>query len=136
MLFQYWMYYFLFIKKIYKKRHKRTNLAAFNLSVACISFILLFLFVSLEILLDFKGILYLSGQHIPLAPIGIFVGAILLIPIFLLFNMQSGEAKYKIFRKAIIKISYINIVLPVVYITICCLLFIIGLIMVVIHTLK
>lgn len=136
MFYQYWIYYFLFIKKIYKTRHRRTNQAANNLGVACISFLLLFMFICLEILFGFKGFLYLTGQDIPLAPIGLFAGLLIFIPISLYLSRIRIKDKYQIFRKAIIKTSNINIVTPLVYIIICCSVFIIGLIIIAIHSLK
>jgi hypothetical protein len=129
MIFQIWMYYFLFIKKIYKNRHRRTNLAAFNLSVACIGSILLFLLITLEILLHFKGVLFLIDQNIPLAPIGILLGLLLFIPVSLRFNKISNKDKYYYFRKAILKTKRIRRFYTLIYIIFSGLLFIIGLIM-------
>jgi hypothetical protein len=115
-LYKIWMCYFLFIKKVYRTRHKETNSAAFALSLGCLFGNLLFLMVILEKIFGFKGFIYiLHKPHFPLAPIGIVGGFLIILPFVIVFNKKKMIDKYSIFRIAIINTRNVSMMYTISY---------------------
>jgi len=129
MIYQYWIYYFLFIKKIYSGRSKEINYSVIALSAGCLTFNLIFIAIILEIYWDFKGFLYLINTDLPLGPMGYFLALLILIPISIAFNQIKLKNKYSIYRKAINKTRNLSKLYTVFYVIFSGILWILGILL-------
>ena len=134
MLYKFWVYYYLFIKKVYKKRWKDMNSSIFALAFACLFIICLFSSVVLEFTFNFKGLMHLLNKGLPLGVIAIFLGFIVLFPMILLLNKAVIKNKISIIRITLLKMKQINSLYTVAYLILCSILFLLTILIVILNS--
>ena len=131
MLYKYWLFYYLFIRKVYKRRWKDMNLAVSSLGFACFLIIALFLEVTLEIIFGYPGFTNLISQGLPLAPIGMLLVFVLLLP-FAGYLAKKQKLKSGIKRKAILQMAGISKYYTIFFLVLCCCLFVLTMILIIV----
>lgn len=106
------------------------NLAVSSLGFACLLIIALFFEVSLEIAFGFSGFAELVSKGWPLAPIGMIVVFVLLLPIAVYFNKRPLKVTTNVKREAILQMRGISKYYTVFFLVFCCVLFVIAMIMI------
>jgi hypothetical protein len=123
-IYKIWLCYFLFIKRIYKKRWDGVNSSVDALAIACLFIIVLLVLIVLEIILEFEGFLCLLEQDLPLAPIAMLIGFLILLPVFIIFRKQRLKDRRKIYREMIKKVANHRRIYSYLYLIFCCLGFV------------
>jgi hypothetical protein len=90
-----------------------------------------FILTILEIIFHFKGIVYLMDLDLPLGPIGILGGSILIFTISAFFSNIKLKNKYLVLRKAINKTLNLNIIYTIIYLVFCCILFLLEFVIII-----
>ena len=131
MLVKIWFIYLLFIRRIYTRRGKNFQSAAESLAKICLLFLFMFIFSVLELIFDFKGLIYLVGLDIPLVPI-IIIPIVFLMIIFYFLNRNNKSLKSISIKRSAIKVSKkFKLQFAILYVVMCVLLFILTLLMVI-----
>lgn len=118
-VYKIWLYYFLFIRKNYKKRWDGINSSVSALGMACIFIILLFISIVLEMLLEFNGFLFLLKKDLPLAPIAMIISFVILLPVLILFSRFRLKNKKKVYREVISKVGNTKRIYSKLYLVFC-----------------
>jgi len=138
-LFQYWCFYFLFIRLIYRNSKRKKwkkfsksydgyNESIYTLAWSGIGLPPFFLFVLFEYLFRYKGFIYIASKRIPsIVPTFIIVVCffflIFLFKKILAKKLLTRTQKYSIIRKEINRTRKIKIIYPISYIIFAFLLF-------------
>jgi hypothetical protein len=104
---------------------ERYNSSVFALALSCITFPVIFLFVVFELLIRYKGILFLFNEFqgkFPLAPVVMVVMFVFLAMIFIPFRYIDIHKKFAIKRAAIIKMKQVDRYYSVAFVAFCGLL--------------
>lgn len=136
MVYKLWLLYFLFVKKFYRKRWKDINSSSFALAFGCLFIISLFIIILLEYILKFNGLLYLLDKGLPLGPIAIFLGFIIILPIILVMNKKVIINKRLFLRLLLLKTEKINRIYSLAFVFFCFFLFLSTIFIVIINNLK
>lgn len=86
--------------------------------------------------MKFNGFLFLLELNLPLAPIAMLVGFIVLLPVSIMLNKSRIKHKRKIYREAIIKVENIKSFHTILYLILCSLLFLVMILLVVIKAIS
>lgn len=130
MFYKYWLNYLIFIRNIYSKRWRGINVAATSLAQACLIIILLFIAVLLDFVFDLNGMMFLLSKGLPLGPMAIGLGFLLLLPTLLL-NKLSIQNKSKTIRNALIEVQSLKKVYTVLFLVLTFILFLLTVLLVI-----
>jgi len=116
MAYKIWIVYYLFIKKIYKKRWKGLSSSAFALAKVCLLIIILFIVELSELLFNYKGLSLLYKKEIPLSAL-VFIFSLVL---FMIWHLVNAVFKPKLGitekKRILVKVNQIKSIYPISFI--------------------
>jgi hypothetical protein len=130
MLYKIWIYYYIFVRKVYKKRGEKMSPGNSALAVACLLNIFTFFAILWEFLFNYKSLKNLLDKNLPLGPIAFLLSFVILSPISIILNTIKIKNKIAIQRAALLEMKQINRLYPIIFLVICGILFIIDLLIV------
>ena len=128
LLFELWIRYYIFIRRLYKNVDNRENVSSIISSLAFISIIIiLFFFTTLfSYIYNYQGITYVFSKGLPLSVIAMAGSTILF---YYLYKNVSRKAKIKLFRRCLKNNDSRNILYPIVYVVIITVMFFASLVL-------
>jgi len=128
-MYKYWIYYYLFIKRVYRKRWRDVNSSVWALAFGTLVVHTLFLITIIDYIAGANMVSRAVSGDAPLAPLGLAL-AYIIIPILLNFSRRNTNS-YGVKRKAIITASMVSPWVPILFLAISSLLFILTIMLII-----
>ncbi len=131
LLLEFWIRYYIFIRRLYKNVDNRENVSSIISSLAFIGIvIILFFFTTLfSYIYNYQGVTYILSKGLPLSIIAMAGSTILFLPIYYLYKNVSSKNKIKLFRRCLKNNDSRNILYPIIYVVIITVMFFASLVL-------
>lgn len=135
LLFELWIRYYIFIRRLYKNvdRHENMDITIASLASLCLLIILFFFATLFSYIYNYQGITNIFSKGLPLSVIGGLGFGILALVIYYAFERISKETKIKVFRRCLKNNSSRNILYPILYIVLTSLMFIAAFVLIIMN---
>ena len=108
MIYRGWLYYYLFIKNLYKKRWKDMNSSVFGIAGFCIFIIILFFFELSDYIFDLGIINSILHSNFPLSIAGFIAAGIIGVLLYLTSLFLKPKVSYQSKKQIIMRVKKIE----------------------------